>query len=381
MKRQSVMPVSVLEAASPASDQTLLMRQLAAVKDPRKVRGRRFSMVSLLMVAPCATAAGFGSYRAMAQWAAAAGPAERARLGLRAHGVFGLVRTPSADTVRRALTTVRPGELEILQRARDTVVEAVAVDGKVLRGSRGGSAGAVTLIGTMAQDGTFVAQVKVADKSNEIPALAPLLSVLDLKGVVVTADALHTQVKTAKVLVEELGAHFVLTVKRNQPKLWEACRSIPWREVAARCKVSETGHGRLETRVVQAVTWTDLEFPYVRQVARITRHRTQRGTGRRTRETVYVITDLPVGEASPEDIGRYARGHWGVENKIHYVRDVTFGEDASRIRTGHGPQNTSTLRSAAMNYLRAMGGSIADAQRKVALNPHTQGRFKVLVIT
>jgi predicted transposase YbfD/YdcC len=103
----------------------------------------------------------------------------------------------------------------------------------------------------------------VADRSNEIPALAPLLSVLDLHGVVVTADALHTRVERAKVLVEEVGAHFVLVVKRNRPALWEACRSI---------------------------------------------------------------------EAAPEMLGRYARGHWGVENKIHYVRDVTFGEDASRIR-------------------------------------------------
>jgi predicted transposase YbfD/YdcC len=359
-----------MESVSVASDQTLLLRQLAAVKDSRDPRGRRFSLVSLLLVALCATAAGFGSYRAMAQWAAAADLAERARLGLRARGAFGLVRTPSADTVRRALTVVRPGELEVLLRARGTAVETIAADGKVLRGSRGGSAGTVTVIGAMTQDGILVAQLKVADKSNEIPALAPLLSVLDLKGVVVTADALHTQVESAKVLVEEMGAHFVLTVKRNQRDLWKACRSIPWKKVRARHEESETGHGRLETRVVQAVTWTDLAFPHVRQVARIIRHRTDRATGRRGRETVYLITDMSSGQASPADLGRYARGHWGVENKIHYVRDVTFREDASRIRTGHGPQNTSTLRSVAMNYLRTTGSSIADAQRQVALNPH-----------
>ena len=329
MNRQFAMPALVMETGSVASGRTLLMRRLAEVRDPRDVRGRRFSMVSLLLVALCATAAGFGSYRAMAQWAQAAGAVTRARLGLRAYGAFGLVRAPSADTVRRALTVVRPGDLEVLLRARDTVLETVAADGKVLRGSRDQASGAVTLVGAMAQDGTLVAQLKVAGKSNEIPALAPLLSVLDLRGVVVTADALHTQVESAKVLVQEMGAHFVLTVKRNQPTLWEACRSIPWKQVTARHKAGERGHGRLETRVVQAVTWTDLEFPHVRQVARITRHRTERATGKRTRETVYVITDLSAHEASPQDLGRYARGHWGVENKIHYVRDVTFGEDAS----------------------------------------------------
>jgi predicted transposase YbfD/YdcC len=370
VNRQSAMCVPVMESMSLASERTLLLRRLAEVRDPRDPRGRCFSLVSLLLVTLCATAAGFGSYRAMAQWAAAAGPVELLRLGLRPCGPFQLVRTPSADTLRRALTLVRPADLEVLLRVRGLDLETVAVDGKVLRGSGSGESVAVTVIGAMAQNGALVAQQRVADKGNEIPALAPLLSVLDLQGVVVTADALHTQVETAKVLVEEMGAHFVLVVKRNQPALWEACRSIPWSEVTARHKESGVGHGRRETRVVQAVTWTHLAFPHVKQVARVTRHRTGWATGKRTRETVYLITDLSASEAAPEMLGRYARGHWGVENKIHYVRDVTFGEDASRIRSGHGPQNASTLRSVAMNYLRTMGSSIADAKRQIALSPH-----------
>ncbi|MFC5959938.1 ISAs1 family transposase, partial [Streptomyces pratens] len=352
MNRQFATSVLGAESLSVVSGRTFLMRRLAEVRDPRDPRGVRFSLVSLLLVALCATAAGFGSYRAMGQWVAAAGPGELRRLGLRVRGPFGLVPTPGSDTLRRVLSSVRPGELEVLLRAWETALQVIAVDGKVLRGSRGGQAGPVTVLGAMAQDGTLVAQLRVADKSNEIPALAPLLSVLDPEGVVVTADALHTQVDTVNVLVEEMRAHFVFTVKRNQPKLWEACRSIPWGEVTARYKESEVGHGRLETRVVRAVTWKDLAFPHVRQVARITRHRTDRASGKRTRETVYLISDLTSEQASPETLGWYARCHWGIENKIHYVRDVTFGEDASRIRTGHGPQNASTLRSVAMNYLR-----------------------------
>ncbi|MGW3655135.1 ISAs1 family transposase [Streptomyces sp. NPDC005151] len=202
------------------------------------------------------------------------------------------------------------------------------------------------------------------------PGPGPLLSVLDLRGVVVTADALHTQAETAKVLVGEMGAHFVLTVKRNQLTLWEACRSIPWKEVTAVHKESERGHSRLETPVTKAVTWGDLAFPYVRQVARVVRHRTVEASGKRTREIVYLITDLTSRRAAPETFARYARGHWGVENKIHYVRDVTFGEDAARIRTGHGPQNISTLRSIAINFLCWTGSSIADAQRRLGLAPH-----------
>lgn len=370
MNRQSSMSAAVAECVSGVSEPNMLLRRLAEVRDPRDRRGRRFPLSALLLVALCATAAGFGGYRAMAQWASTAGPSELRRLGLPSRGPFGLVPTPGADTLRRVLTAVRPGDLEVLLRLGETALEAVAVDGKALRGSRSGESAAVMVIGAMAQDGSLVAQQRVADKSNEIPALAPLLNALDLEGVVVTADALHTQVETAKVLVEEMRAHFVLVVKRNQPTLWEACRSIPWERVSAAHRQSEVAHGRQETRVVQAVTWTDLAFPHVRQVARITRHRTDRATGRRTRETVYLITDLTARQASPQVLGRYARRHWGIENKIHYVRDVTCGEDASRIRTGHGPQNNATLRSVAMNYLRRTGRSIADAMRHLALSGH-----------
>ncbi|GAB3127555.1 hypothetical protein GCM10027160_52310 [Streptomyces calidiresistens] len=114
----------------------------------------------------------------------------------------------------------------------------------------------------VAQDWALVTQ-RMAGRRNEIPAPAPLLSVLDLRGVVVTADALHAQVETAKLLVELMGALCVLVVKRNQSALWEACRSIPGNGVSARHRKSEVGLGRLETRVVQAVTWTFSAFPYL----------------------------------------------------------------------------------------------------------------------
>jgi predicted transposase YbfD/YdcC len=370
MNRQSSMSAAVVECVFGVSEPNLLLRRLAEMKDPRDRRGRRFPLSALLLVALCATAAGFGGYRAMAQWASTAGLSELRRLGLPSRGSFGLVPTPGADTLGRVLAAVRPGDLEVLLRLGEVALEVVAVDGKALRGSRSGESAAVMVIGAMAQDGSLVAQQRVAGKSNEIPALAPLLSVLDLEGVVVTADALHTQVGTAKVLVEEMGAHFVLAVKRNQPTLWEACRSIPWEKVSAVHRQSEVAHGRRETRVVQVVTWTDLAFPHVRQVARVTRHRTDRATGKRTRETVYLVTDLSAQQASPQVLGWYARCHWGIENKIHYVRDVTLGEDASRIRTGHGPQNNATLRSVAMNRLRKTGSSIADAMRHLALSGH-----------
>ena len=308
MKRQSVTSVPRSESSSLVSARVLLWRRLSEVSDPRRARGRRFPLPVLLVIALCATAAGFGSWRAMAQWAAAAKPREKLRLGLVPVGAFGLVRTPGADTLRRVLSAVKPGELEVLLRVRESALETVAADGKALRGSRRGTENAVMLIGAMAQDGTMVAQQRVADKSNEIPALARC-SASWTCGVWWSRPMPCTQAQTAKVLVEEMGAHFVLTVKRNQPALWEACRSIPWEEVTAVHKESERGHGRLETRVTKAVTWGDLAFPHVRQVARVVRHRTVGASGKRTREIVYLITDLTSRRAAPDAVACYARGH------------------------------------------------------------------------
>ena len=341
------------------------------LRDARDPRGRQYPLGTVLLVALCALACRFDSFRAMGQWAAAAPPATLERLGLRRRGVFAVVKAPSAATIRRVVNAVMPGGLEGLLRVFQDKAELVAVDGKCLRGSRDTAGQAVMVLGAILQDGTLVAQQRVADKSNEITGFAALLSVLELEDAVVVADALHTQRDHARVLVEEFGAHYAFPVKRNQPELWKACRTVPWERVRSSFRSTVRAHGRVDTRVVEVVSFAGLDFPYARQVARITRYRTVKASGKRSRETVYVITDLSSGQADPQRIGELVRAEWGIENKIHYVRDVTFSEDASRIRTGHGAQNMATLRSTAMNFLRTMGGSIADARRTLSLNPYT----------
>jgi predicted transposase YbfD/YdcC len=342
-----------------------------SLRDPRDARGRRYPLGAVLLIALCALACRFDSFRAMGQWAAAAPPATLERLGLRRRGVFGLVMAPSSDTIRRVVNAVMPGGLEELLRVFRDKAQVVAVDGKCLRGSRDAAGQAVMVLGAMLQDGTLAAQQKVADKGSEITGFAALLAALELRDAVVVADALHTQREHARVLVEEFGAHYAFPVKRNQPELWKACRNVPWQGVRAAFRSTVRAHGRIDTRVVEVVSFAGLDFPYARQVARITRYRTVRATGKRSRETVYVITDLSSAQADPQRIGEIVQAEWGIENKIHYVRDVTFGEDVSRIRTGHGPQNLATLRSVTMNFLRRLGSSIADARREMALAPHT----------
>ena len=195
----------------------------------------------------------------------------------------------------------------------------------------------------------------------------------DLQGVTVTGDALHTQREHARFLVEAKKAHYAFTVKRNQKNLYEQLRTLPWEQATAKFYDRTTGHGRKETRVVQALTVTDLgvDFPHAAQVAKVVRHRTDTRTGKQSRETVYVITDLTSRQASPERIATILRAHWVIENRLHFVRDTAFREDASKIRTGHSPENIATLRSFAINQLRDAGHTnIAAGLRTTALRPY-----------
>ncbi|WP_234442964.1 ISAs1 family transposase [Streptomyces cellulosae] len=139
--------------------------------------------------------------------------------------------------------------------------------------------------------------------------------------------------------------------------LYAQLKTLPWDKATAKFYDRSHGHGRLETRVVQVMTVTALgvDFPHAAQVAKIVRHRTCMRTGKRTRETVYVLTDLTSRQPSPERLAMIVRSQWTIENRLHFVRDTTFTEDASKVRTGHGPENMATLRSFAINQLRAAG--------------------------
>jgi predicted transposase YbfD/YdcC len=178
--------------------------------------------------------------------------------------------------------------------------------------------------------------------------------------------ALHAQRDHATFLVTEKNAHYVFTVKRNQPTLHERLRTLPWNKVRC-CYYDRTnGHGRRDTRVIKMLTVDDLDFPHAHQVARVTRHSTCVKTGKRTRETVYVITSLTSAQASPQRLALIVRRHWGIE-ALHHVRDVTFGEDASKIHTGHGPENMATLRNLAHGRLHTAGfDNIAAARREMS---------------
>jgi predicted transposase YbfD/YdcC len=375
MCRQSVTVCLVKSPSLETVAGLSLVERLRVLPDPRRRRGVRHPFVAVLLVAASAVVAGARSYAAIGQWSANAPQHTLARLGARVAGALGVRIAPSAATIRRVVNLVCPRGLADLTGADPGDTDSVAVDGKTARGSRHGQTPAAHLLAAMTGDGRTVTQLRVPDKTNEITCFAALLEPYDLTGVTVTADALHPQRGHARFLVEEKKAHYLLVVKANQPGLHRRLRSLPWKDVSARRYDREIGHGRKETRVTRALTITGLglDFPHTAQAVRILRHRTDLKTGTVSRQTIYAITDLTSQEASPQRLGRLARSQWTIENRLHFVRDTTFAEDSSKIRTGHGPENMATLRNLAINMLRQHGHrNIAAGLRHASYDPFSR---------
>jgi hypothetical protein len=207
-----------------------LVDVLAAVKDPRKRRGVRHDQVSILAVAVCACLAGCKSLAAMAQWAGGLAQPLLKRLGCRYNFRLRRYLPPSEPTLRRTLQSVDADEVDtrvgrwLLAQSED---DGVALDGKTLRGSRSDGGKAVHLMSALLhQEGLVVSQTAVSEKSNEITAVRPLLEPIDIKGKMVTADAMHAQVDHARFIVEEKEADYFFTVKANQPGLLKDIQSL-----------------------------------------------------------------------------------------------------------------------------------------------------------
>jgi predicted transposase YbfD/YdcC len=214
-----------------------------------------------------------------------------------------------------------------------------------------------------------------AARSNEIPTVRTLLAGFDLTGVVVTADAMHTQTDTATAIVDA-GGDYVFTVKANQPTLYAACKHLPWRHVPAHSSLDRR-HGRRVRRTIKAVTapaW--ITFTGAAQIAQI-RRTTTRG-GNKTVDVVYVITSADHHTAPPPVLAAWVQGHWGIQNRAHWIRDVDYDEDRSRVRTGNAPQVMATLRNTAISLLRLSGATnIAAALRHHAT--HTDRPITLLL--
>lgn len=389
----------------PPQEYSTLLEAVSSVSDPRKARGKQHEWRVLLTLICAALASDQKSVRAMSQWV----HEHAAQLLEQLQQVQPIsptpTRLPSAATLYRAVRAIditqleehlaiyassltSTSSLEVQPNAEHNEHkhhkhEGLSIDGKQLRGARAHGRHTCLVSLVRHESGIVLQQQAVDVKSNEITALPGLLQGRDLSGMVVTVDALLTQRSISQQVLRQ-GGDYLMVAKQNQPELYCAIEQLfaspPWlaKEQALTYRIfrkTEKGHGRVEQRTLES-SWVlceannamklpkYLNWPGIKQVMRRTCRRVKLSTGEISEEVTYGITSLGWEEATAEELERLWRGHWTIENRVHYVRDVTMGEDQNQMRAGNAPQVFAALRNGIISLLRVSGWkSIAEALR------------------
>lgn len=325
---------------------------------------------------------GYRSYSAIADWGRCYGQQLARALGFThdktpcAATLHHVLRKLDGPLVEAALGAWAESVLTVLPPAAGEL-EAMAIDGKTLRGSRKQGAPAVHLLSALSERlGLTLWQQAVADKTNEIPVLEEMVRELVVEGRVITVDALLTQRAVAERIVHG-GGDYVMIVKGNQPQLHQDIHLVfqeahALAEPIAAAETVDSGHGRIEHRRLTAsaalVGYSD--WPGLGQVFQLERCVTLKKGGEQRHEVVYGVTSLGPDRATPARLLHVVRQHWQIENKLHWVRDVTFDEDRSQVRCGSIPQVMAAFRNTAIGLMRRTGEvNIAAACRRFAAQP------------
>jgi predicted transposase YbfD/YdcC len=388
--------VSLSAASGGGSD---ILECFAEIPDPRSRRGIRHSVPTILGLCTAAVLSGNVTLAEITDFVRGSSQELLTALGAR-RGRSSRCRAPHPDTVERLLAALGAQALAdhagryLMIRAQvagvgapiagPVLLPAIAVDGKAVKGAIGADGQIPYLLAAATHSNSVViAERLVGAKSNEVPQFQPLLRGLNLAGWVITMDAGHTVRAHAVFLTEELFAHYVMIVKGNQQGLFARLDAVDWKNVPIGYATTDVGHGRRERRTIQVMDVpAGLDFPGVAQVFLIERY-TIRTVRRRTKGSrkykkvqvqsavaVLGVTSLSAREAGPEHLATYVRQHWAIENKIHWVRDVTFREDASQVKTGSRFRVMATLRNLVIGLIRQAGYTkIAATIRKIRSDP------------
>jgi predicted transposase YbfD/YdcC len=339
-----------------------LIEIFSNLEDPRVERHKKHKLVDIIVLTICAVISGSEGWEAIETFGKAKLDWLRKYIELE-NGI------PSHDCIARVISRLEPSKMSecFIKWARNvanlTDGEIVSIDGKTARGSYNDKdkMGAIHMVSAWAnQAGISMGQVKTDAKSNEISAIPELLDLLAIKGCIVTIDAMGCQTDIAEKIIEK-GADYVLAVKDNQPQLHEAIQDYfdvaiaknDFEQAKIQCskETVDAGHGRIEVRRYYLATCLDTlprpsRWKGIKSIGMVESVRIENGkTSTECRHYVNSIVDVNA-------FGRAVRGHWGVENCLHWVLDVIFKEDESRIRTGHSPANFNVVRQIAINLLK-----------------------------
>ena len=356
------------------------------ITDSRQAKGKRYSLATLLLVMILAKLCGEDKPSGIWDW-----------VGKRVRWLveMKIIKRPQAPchmTYRRALQTMIPAaELDQLlhdyyqQRLKTEQEILLTLDGKTLCGTipRGETRGTHLLTVYVPQQGLALVQAQVDHKENEIVVAPHELKQVNLQGAIVMGDAMHTQRETSRQIVEA-GGDYLWFVKGNQARTEWAIQKLfvhemcNLRQGASLGKDFQTwvqvskGHGRWETRTICVSTLLNdyLDWPHVAQVFRLERIRWHPFFRGRTRQVIYGLTSRPPERASPQHLLELTRTYWGIENGLHYRRDVTFLEDATRMTLGNAGRNMAALNNLVIGLgLREHGSNVAQARRHFSACP------------
>lgn len=337
------------------------MDELAGLADPRKPsNGTRHDFQELLVMTIAAVLSDCDTMEDVVEWSRMHESWLRRFMVLK-HGI------PSEDTFLRIFRLLDPKGFEACFRrwVGQVVTQlngTIAVDGKTVRGSGTGGEQAIQMVSAFATElGLVLGQEKVASKSNEITAIPELLKLLDIGGCTITIDAMGCQKAIAKQIADQ-GAHYVLSLKGNQRHMFNVCKKHFESAEADRGQQtfsdSDKGHGRIETRKYQvsalppALQRAAQHWPQLQSVVRVVRTRQLLGQERVSEQTSYYLSSLSA-HTSAQQMAQYIRGHWSVENQLHWSLDVGMGDDSGLSQKDHAAHNQALLRRMAQQMLQA----------------------------
>jgi predicted transposase YbfD/YdcC len=339
---------------------TALAAVFAQVSDPRKPKGVRHPLVAVLTVLTMALLCGARDFRQAADRVAELPQPLLDAAGARRHPVLGIRIPPGRDTLRRLTATLDAAVMDrMICTWLNTLLDAhagvgLALDGKTVRNTRPGTGLDVQLFSAMRHDtAVVVAQVQVPTDTTEVTQIAALLDPIDITGMTITADAAHPSHDTAVYLLQR-QAGYVFTVKGNRPALLAAITDRLPAAVPATATATHTEHrsGHRISRTIWTAPADGVDFPGAAQVFRIRRDTYAPDGQRVSKHILHGVTSLT---STATEIAARVRGHWGIENKVHWIRDVLLGEDAHHAYLGNTAHTMAALRNLALALIRLAG--------------------------